>query len=284
MELITEVAQTKVNVVGHYKEVLADALGADFSVSLDDKELTYLLALAASDSYTLSGDCGGLLSLESLQFQNSEGNNMDNNIQFGAYKISKGKHKDKKILAYRGTDLHDKGAAQVTLLQDVSLVLPQVPYLGRPIKEAISSAVEDALQQKPDFICGHSLGGLIAECVCGETGIPGASFNAPAPWSSLPLHNLLSGDKYKDTKFEVHLTEHDIVSLFGGFPGVSLSHVGHPIWHPGVGADDVMANHKMDLMVEVLEKDFQKFKSNKLISKMRSLHDIGRKVRACTIL
>ena len=179
---------------------------------------------------------------------------MDNNIQFGVYEISKGKHKSKKILAYRGTDLHDTGAAQVTLLQDASLSLPQVPYLGRPIKEAISSAVEDALEQKPDFICGHSLGGLITECVCGETGIPGASFNAPAPWSSLPLHNLLSGDKYDKVKFEVHLTKNDIVSLFGGFPGVSLSHVGHPIWHQGVGTDDIIANHKMELMLKDLEK------------------------------
>ena len=204
---IVEGVQTEVDALGPYEEVLADALGAASSVSLDDKELTYLLALAAYDSYTLSGDCGGLLSLENRQFQNSEGCNMDNNIQFGVYEISKGKHESKKILAYRGTDLHDKGAAQVTLLQDASLSLPQVPYLGRPIKEAISSAVEDALEQKPDFICGHSLGGLITECVCGETGIPGASFNAPAPWSSLPLHNLLSGDKYDKVKFEVHLTK-----------------------------------------------------------------------------
>ena len=57
---IVEGVQTEVDALGPYEEVLADALGAASSVSLDDKELTYLLALAAYDSYTLTGDCGGL--------------------------------------------------------------------------------------------------------------------------------------------------------------------------------------------------------------------------------
>ena len=100
------------------------------------------------------------------------------------YEILDGQHKGKNILAYRGTDLSDPGSAQETLLQDASLSLPSFTNLGRPIREAISCAVGDALEQKPDFICGHSLGGLIAECVCGETGIPGATFNAPGPRNS----------------------------------------------------------------------------------------------------
>ena len=115
--------------------------------------------------------------------------------------------------------------------------------------------MEDALNKDPDYICGHSLGGLIAECVCSETGIPGASFNAPGPWSAVTSNNLLTGNKYNVVKFEVHLTRNDPVSLFGGILGVAVSHVGHPIWRLGVGVDDCGANHKMELMLNDLEKD-----------------------------
>ena len=143
-------------------QAIADVLNSPSSVSLDDKELVFLLALAANDSYSLSGECRGRLKLLDGQPQNSKGCNMDNNIQFGVYEIVDEKHKGKKILAYRGTDLSDKGSAQVTLLQDASLAIPSLSNLGKPIKEAISSAVEDALNKDPDYICGHSLGGLIA--------------------------------------------------------------------------------------------------------------------------
>ena len=44
------------------------------------------------------------------------------------------------------------------------------------------------------------------------------------------------------------------MSLFGSYMGPECSHVGHPIWHPGVGTDDVIANHKMELMLNDLEK------------------------------
>ena len=255
MKGTVEAAQAVQEDGGKVTQAIADVLHSPSSVSLDDKELVFLLALAANDSYSLSGKCRGRLELLDSQPQNSKSCNMDNNIQFGVYEILDGKHKGKKILAYRGTDLSDKGSAQVTLLQDASLVLPSLSHLGKPIKEAIRSAVEDALEQKPDFICGHSLGGLIAECVCGETGKPGASFNAPGPWGAVPANNLLTGNKYNGVKFEVHLTRNDPVSLFGGMLGVAISHVGKPIWRPGVGADDVGANHKMELMLNDLEKD-----------------------------
>ncbi|KAL5252391.1 hypothetical protein ACHWQZ_G015231 [Mnemiopsis leidyi] len=238
--------------VGPLERMAIQAMGSPSSKNLDDNLLTYLLALAAFDSYTLSGNCRGSLTLMITQFQNLNGSNMQNKLQFGIYEISEGRYSGKKILAYRGTDV----TGLVTLLQDVSLALPSLSYLGQPIREAISCAVEDALKQKPDFICGHSLGGVIAECVCSETGIPGASFNAPGPWSILPIHNLLTGDKYDGVKFEVHLTRNDPVSLFGGFLGPECTHVGRPIWHSGFGSesDNVIANHKMNLMLSELEK------------------------------
>ena len=161
--------------VGPIERLAIQALGSASTINLDDNFLTFLLALAAFDSYTLLGNCNGRLELKISQFQNLLGSNMQNKIQYGLYEISEGRHKGKKILAYRGTEV----SGLVTLLQDISLALPSLTYFGQPIKEAIDSAVEITLKHKPDFICGHSLGGLIAECVCSETGIPGASFNAP---------------------------------------------------------------------------------------------------------
>ena len=253
VEGFVETLQTVQEDGGIVTQMLTENLHSPSSISFDDKELTYFLALAAFDSYDLAGKCRGRLALGDTQFQNSD--NKDSILQFGVYEITDGKHNGKKILAFRGTDLSDTVAKHVTVLQDASLVVPQLPNLGRPIKDAIRNALEVALKHEPDFICGHSLGGLIAECVCSETGIPGASFNAPGPWSSLPLHNLLSGDKYNGVKFEVHLTRNDPVSLFGGMLGVAISHVGKPIWHPGVGTDHVIDNHKIELMVTDLEKD-----------------------------
>jgi putative lipase involved disintegration of autophagic bodies len=59
-----------------------------------------------------------------------------------------------------------------------------------------AEAVEIVEAEKPDYITGHSLGGIIAKLVCTETGIPGASFASlgaidPFSWScSLVEHNL----------------------------------------------------------------------------------------------
>ncbi len=94
--------------------------------------------------------------------------------------------------------------------------------LGGPtIKRVIDLAVEIALEQKATMVCGHSLGGLIAEVVCTRTGIPGASFNAPGPFGIINLCNI---DKASGVPFECHLTEGDIVSKVG-------NHIGDPIMH-----------------------------------------------------
>ena len=218
------------------------------SKNLDDKELSLLLARAAWDCYTFSGDgFNGRLKCLDKVLQNSEVENTCNILQCGLYEISEGKHKGKKILAFRGTEINDEHARNVTILQDLSLIFPG-GALGDVIKITIKSAVNMAQRRKPDFICGHSLGGLIAECVCGETGIPGASFNAPGPWGVIPANNLLTGNKYDGVKFEVHLTEQDPVSQFGSFMGPNHSHVGTPIWHSG-------GDHLMDPIIQDLEND-----------------------------
>lgn len=218
-----------------------------FSKKLDDKDLILLLALAARDSYNLSGNCRGRLKLVQKEAQNAKDfNNMLKFLQWGLYEILDGKHRGKKILAYRGTDLKDVVTSSVTILQDISLIIPG-GLNGQPIRLAIKDAVGIAMNKDPDFICGHSLGGLIAECVCGETGKYGASFNAPGPWGAIPTNNLLTGDKYKEAKFEAHLTSDDLVSNFGSLAGPEYSHVGIPIWHSEGG-------HGIEAMVKNLDK------------------------------
>ena len=249
-------AQRLQDIVGPVERFGIQTLGLPSAKNLDDRELVWLLGLAAFDSYTLNGECRGKLKVTFRQLQNLKDANMLNDIQFGVYEVKKGRHRGKKILAYRGTDVENEVSGVMTLLQDASLCLPNVRYLGQPIKEAISCAVKNAQLHRPDYICGHSLGGLLAECVCSETGLPGASFNAPGPWATTPENNLLSGTEYDGVQFEVHLTKNDPVSLYGGYLGPECSHVGHPVWHPGVGLkkDDLIANHKMELMLNDLEK------------------------------
>jgi putative lipase involved disintegration of autophagic bodies len=98
--------------------------------------------------------------------------------------------------------------------------------LGGPtIKRVIDLAVETALEEEATMVCGHSLGGLIAEVVCTRTGIPGASFNAPGPCG---LINLADPEKASGVPFECHITEGDIVSKIG-------NHIRDPIinYHGG---------------------------------------------------
>ena len=241
-KMVKEVART----VTEAASVVQDMTRSYSSVNLDDKDLSWLLARAAWDCYTFSGKgFNGRLKLLDSIAQNSKGDNKYNILQCGLYEIVNGRHEGKKILAYRGTDTSDFLSANVTIAQDLSLAFPQL--LGGPIRMTIAVAVSIAQNKDPDFICGHSLGGLIAECVCGETGIPGASFNAPGPWGVIPANNLLTGNKYDGVKFEVHLTEQDPVSQVGSYMGPNHSHVGTPIWHSG-------GDHLMDPIIEELEK------------------------------
>ena len=203
-----------VRTVTEAASVVQDMTRSSLAVNLDDKDLSWLLARAAWDCYEFTGEgFNGRLKLLDSIAQNSKGDNKYNILQCGLYEILDGRHEGKKILAYRGTDRSDFLSASVTIAQDLSLAFPEL--LGGPIRTTIAVAVSIAQDWDPDFICGHSLGGLIAQCVCGETGKPGASFNAPGPWGVIPTNNLLTGNKYDGVKFEVHLTEQDPVSQVG---------------------------------------------------------------------
>ena len=113
------------------------------------------------------------------------------------------------------------------------------------IREAIGWAVQEATNHEPDFICGHSIGGLIAECVCAHTGLKGAAFNAPGPWAPSG-NNLVDGDNYKNIPFEIHNTKGDVVSLFGSAAGPKSSHIGKPKWHKH-GGGHAMAALRADI-------------------------------------
>ena len=91
-------------------------------------------------------------------------------LQWATYNINQGPHKGKKILAYMGTDFSN--------VEQVAADIWSTPMANNMIKTMANEAKEVAIKEKPDFITGHSLGGLIAEMVCSMTGIPGASFAA----------------------------------------------------------------------------------------------------------
>jgi len=91
-------------------------------------------------------------------------------IQWAKYEILRGEHKGKTILAYMGTDLLN--------VEQVLADIYSVPLATSLIDNMADDAVNVAIAENPDYITGHSLGGLIAEMVCTDTGIEGASFAA----------------------------------------------------------------------------------------------------------
>ena len=94
-------------------------------------------------------------------------------LQWATYTIEQGEHEGKTILAYMGTDFAGNFEQVLTDIWSV----PTANYMMRNMAdEAVEIAM--GLDPVPDFITGHSLGGIIAEMVCSETGIPGASFAA----------------------------------------------------------------------------------------------------------
>ena len=147
------------------------------------------------------------------------------------YTIKGGDYDGNKICAFRGTDSFMGG------VQDIDVVIGGSTGI---IREVIGWAVQHTRNNDADFICGHSLGGLIAECVCAHTGIRGAAFNAPGPWAASG-NNLVDGNNYNHVPFEIHNTEGDVVSLFGSAGGPNSSHIGKLKWHKHGGGHAMAA-------------------------------------------
>ena len=102
-------------------------------------------------------------------------------LQYAIYTIKKGPNKDKRILSFQGTDFNN--------LEQVLADIWSVPMAGQLMINMRNEAVEVAKDLKPDFITGHSLGGILAELVCSETGIPGASFAALGAFDPFSLED-----------------------------------------------------------------------------------------------
>jgi len=222
------------------------------TVDLDDEYLLQLLAACAKDCYEFEKARKESFNSHLIELtdkrQVEDITKTKNHLQFGVYKIKRGKHKYKTIMAYRGTN-SAKG-----FLQDLTLVNIEAFHSITGISHdnarfmllaILERAVKKAKEIRPDFICGHSLGAFIAECVCTETGFSGAAFNGPAPYAHKAEDNYVLGDQHHDVPFEVHQTSGDPVSHFGN-PGAA--HIGKPKWKPK--ESDPIYNHNMDKMIK----------------------------------
>ena len=150
-----------------------------------------------------------------------------NAIQWATYTILQGEHKDKKILSYMGTDFSN--------FEQVVADIFSVPFATDLMRNMRDEAVAIANAESPDYITGHSLGGILAELVCSETGIPGASFAALGafdPYSqadqelgNTSYNGLVENNMHQNTAFEVVMNTYDIASAIASIDGSACSHI-----------------------------------------------------------
>ena len=150
-----------------------------------------------------------------------------NAIQWATYTILQGEHQGKKILAYMGTDFSN--------FEQVAADIFSVPFATDLMRNMRDEAVAIANAESPDYITGHSLGGILAELVCSETGIPGASFAALGafdPYSqadqelgNTSYNGLVENNMHQNTAFEVVMNTYDIASAIASIDGSACSHI-----------------------------------------------------------
>eukprot|EP00751_Fragilariopsis_kerguelensis_P014946 CAMPEP_0170778130 /NCGR_PEP_ID=MMETSP0733-20121128/12205_1 /TAXON_ID=186038 /ORGANISM="Fragilariopsis kerguelensis, Strain L26-C5" /LENGTH=803 /DNA_ID=CAMNT_0011121489 /DNA_START=167 /DNA_END=2578 /DNA_ORIENTATION=- len=100
-------------------------------------------------------------------------------LQWGTYTINQGLYSGKTILAYMGTKPGMENLEQV--IADVWSVPLGNDMMRNMTDDAVAIALtvmEEVGGKENLFITGHSLGGIVAELVCSELGIEGASFGA----------------------------------------------------------------------------------------------------------
>jgi len=126
-------------------------------------------------------------------------------VQWSLYNIESGAHSGKKILSFMGTD--SSNAEQI--VADVWGMGFSKPMMYSMVEEA----TEIARRLNPDYITGHSLGGFLAQGVCTETGIEGASFGGigghdPGSATTTIFQNV----EHHGVKFEVVMNTGDIIA------------------------------------------------------------------------
>jgi predicted esterase YcpF (UPF0227 family) len=104
---------------------------------------------------------------------------------------------------------------------------------GPLIRQCINEAIEIAKSSLPQWLCGHTIGGVYAECLCSELGLPGAAFNALGPFSPYQDYNILPSLNHQQAKFVVYNTKADPICHLWGDRHI----VREVIWTPHMGTE-----------------------------------------------
>lgn len=87
---------------------------------------------------------------------------------------------------------------------------------GPYIRQCIEEAIEIARPLCAQWVCGHTIGGVFAQCVSSALGTSGASFNTLGPFSPYINYNILPALNHQNAKFVVYNTKADpICHLWG---------------------------------------------------------------------
>lgn len=104
---------------------------------------------------------------------------------------------------------------------------------GPYIRKCIQEAIEIARSVSPNWICGHTIGGVFAECVSSALGTNGAAFNTLGPFSPYQNYNILPALNHQNAKFVVYNTKADPICHLWGDRHV----VNEVIWTPHMGEE-----------------------------------------------
>ena len=226
------------------------------------RTLLIACAISANDCYFFDRKVGFHNYVRELKKYRVEENNDTNNVlQYALYTITKqGQHKGKTILAFRGT------ASKRTIQQNLDLVDPEqilahvMPEMfdglekvedgWEKVRDAMDAARKATETLNPDYITGHSLGGVMAEVVSSYTRIPGFSFNCPGPVGLITETPFLNPDRefWQGVEFETHLRRGDPVSQINDDHHINQE----PVWYNGF-------SHRM----EELTRDIRKGKRSR---------------------
>ena len=201
-------------------------------------------AICANDCYFFDKKVGFHKYVRELKQHRVEENlTTDTNLQYALYSVTKpGQYKNKTILAFRGTasvrtiqqnlDLIDPDQILAHLLPDQFECLEKMEDGWEKVRSAIKSGIQAAESLYPDYLTGHSLGGLIAESVASYTRIPGFSFNCPGPVGLVTETSFLNQDRHywEGVQFETHLRRGDPVSQLNDDHHMNPV----PVWYHGV--------------------------------------------------
>ena len=192
------------------------------------------------------------------------------------YLVRRGGYKGKTILAFRGT--HNRNQ----VLQDLHLAAGG----GRRIRRVVSQALEAHREHDPDWVTGHSLGGMLAEIVASHTGSPGVAFAPPGP--VLDRTNLANGDRHACRPFKVVVHRKDFIAQAcqripvgkeGGYGNSHIVEARDIHWLPYDERRDGMnpaTIHKMKKYIELLGPIEQEEPSPKFDSVSRGVGNWGK--------